>query len=174
MAAYYAYSQINQIISRLAGKAFGNSLSEKLRPQMVQKQSRISFALLENPETLDLISRVSDNTEGQVMAIFNSGIRLVRLGVQVFGVILLLATHIWWIIPWFVISTIPIILTSRRAGRKILEMYRSVSKLTRRQYYLSNILVGRETAAERTLFGYADDINRILAQGQRLSDGAVP
>jgi hypothetical protein len=58
IAAYYAYSQIGQIIIRLADKSLFNALNENVRPQLIQKQSRTSFALLENPETLDLISRV--------------------------------------------------------------------------------------------------------------------
>ncbi|MCL2286429.1 MAG: ABC transporter ATP-binding protein/permease [Firmicutes bacterium] len=159
MAAYYAYIQVSQIIVRLADKSLENSLRENLRPQLVQKQARTSFPLLENPETLDLISRVCDNAEGQVMAIFNSGTKVARLGIQIFGVLFLLVTHIWWIVPMFVLSTIPIVFIARKGGRKIFEMFRVSTKLTRRHYYLSDILVGREAAAERALFGYAHSIN---------------
>ena len=160
MAAYYAYMQVSQIIVRLADKSLENSLRENLRPQLVQKQARTSFPLLENPETLDLITRVCGKTEGQVMAIFNSGVNIVRLGVQTFGIMYLLAAHIWWVIPLFVLSAIPIFIISQRGGRKIYEMFRVSTKLTRKHYYLSSVLVGREAAAERALFGYADNINK--------------
>ena len=160
MAAYYAYSQASQIFARLADKSLVNALRENQRPQMIQKQAQTSFALLENPETLDLIARVCGNAEGQMMAIYNSGIKVARLIIQTFGIILLLITHVWWIIPLLILSIIPIILISKRGGRKIYEMFKVSTVLTRKHYYLSSILVGREAAAERTLFGYADDINQ--------------
>jgi len=159
MAAYYAYSQINQIIVRLADKTLSNALNENVRPQLIQKQSRTSFALLESPETLDLISRVCGNAESRIMAILGSGIGLVRLVIQVFGTLFLLAPHVWWIIPLFLLSAVLIALIARKGGKAIYAMDVITTKLTRRHYYLSNVLVGREAAAERTLFGYADNIN---------------
>jgi len=164
MAVYYAYSQASGIFTRIANKKLENALKENLRRQLLYKHSHIPFALLENPENLDLFSRVSEGTKGQtaeghMMAILGSSLNLVRIIIQVFGVSLLLAAHIWWIIPLFVISTIPIVFIARQGGRKIYEMFRISTKLTRKHYYLSSILAGRETAAERTLFGYADDIN---------------
>ncbi|MCL2420459.1 MAG: ABC transporter ATP-binding protein/permease [Defluviitaleaceae bacterium] len=159
MAGYYAYSQANQILIRIADKALENALREKLRAQIIQKHARTSFASLENPETLDLTSRVSEGTEGQMMVIYRSSINIVRIAIQAFGMALLLVTHIWWIIPLFVMSTVPILLIARRGGLKIYDMFRISTKLTRKHYYLSDVLVGRETAAERTLFGYADHIN---------------
>ena len=160
MAAYYAYLQISQIAIRLANKTLQNALGEKLRPQLVQKHARISFALLENPETLDLISRVCDKSEGQMMAIFDAGLRLAKLAVQAFGIMFLLAAHIWWIIPLFALSAFPIVFIAHKGGKAIYASDVITTKLTRRHYYLSSILVGREAAAERALFGYADDINK--------------
>ena len=159
MALYYAYSQASQIVIRLADKSLENALRENLRPQLIQKQARTSFPLLEDAETLDLISRVCGKAEGQIMAIFNSGIRIIRLGIQVIGILFLLVTHIWWIAPVFILSAIPIIFIAQRGGRKIYEMFSISTKLTRKHYYLSSVLVGREAAAERTLFGFADHIN---------------
>jgi ATP-binding cassette subfamily B protein len=160
MAAYFAYSQASQIIVRLADKTLDNALKENLRPQLIQKQARTLFALLENPETLDLISRVCGNAEKQMAAIFNAGIKVLGLAIQVFGVMALLAAHIRWIIPLFLLSAVPIVLISRRGGHKIYDIFKESTKLTRLHYYLSDILVGREAAAERTLFGYADYVNR--------------
>jgi len=68
--------------------------------------------------------------------------------------------HIWWMLPLFILSAIPITLIAHRGGRAIYARDKITIKLTRKHYYLSSILVGRETAAERTLFGYADNINR--------------
>jgi len=103
MAGYYAYSQISQIVIRIADKALENALREKLRPQLVRKQSCVSYALLESAETMDLITLVCGNTEGQMMAILNTGTNIIRLAIQAFGTLYLLATHIWWMLPLFIV-----------------------------------------------------------------------
>ena len=160
MAAYYAYSQVNQIVIRISDKTLENALKENLRPLLIQKQARTSFSFLENPETLDLISRVCGNTEKQMMSVLNSVIRIIRLGIQVFGTLSLLAVHVWWMLPLFIISAVPISLIAHKGGKVVYLKDAAITKLTRKHYYLSSMLVGRETAAERTLFGYADHINK--------------
>jgi len=159
MAAYYAYTQANHIIIRLVDKTIHNALNENIRPKLIQKQSRTSFAQLENPETLDLITRVCENAENRITAILNSSAELIRLLIQIIGILSLLALHVWWLIPLFLLSFIPIAFIAHRGGKKIYAMDVITSKLTRRHYYLSSILVGREAAAERTLFGFTDKIN---------------
>jgi len=160
MAAYYAYNQVNQMIVRLLDKKLENALKENLRPQLIQKQLRTSFALLENPETADLISRVCSDTEEQMISILRNGIDMLRLGIQAFGTLSLLAAHAWWMLPLCMLSAVPILLIAHRGGKAVYLKDAAITKLTRKQYYLSDILVGREAAAERTLFGYADCINK--------------
>jgi len=164
MAAYYAYSHVSQIIIRLADKTLSNAFNENVRPQLIQKQSRTSFAQLENPETVDLISRVCENAESRITSILNSGIELLRLVIQIIGIFSLLAIHVWWMIPLFLFSAVPIAFIARRGGKKIYAMDVVTTKLTRRHYYLSYVLVGREAAAERTLFGYSDNINEKFSE----------
>jgi ATP-binding cassette subfamily B protein len=160
MASCYAWSQVSQIIARIADKTLDNALCENLRPQLVQKHSRISFALLENPETLDLAARVCGNAEGRIAAILKSGISIIRFGIQIFGTLSLLALHVWWMLPLFVVGSMPIILIARRGGRAVYLKDAAITNLTRQFYYLSDILSGRETAAERALFGYTDSVNK--------------
>ena len=160
MAAYYAYSQVNQIIIRLADKSLFVALNENVRPQLIKKHSRTSFALLENPETLDLISRVCGKAEAYIMAVFNNSVRTTRIVLQIVGILSLLAIHVWWTLPLFFISAVPILVIARKGGKAIYLKDAAITKMTRRQYYLSNVLIGRETAAERTLFGYADYVNK--------------
>ena len=160
MAAYYAYSQVNHVVIQIADKMLENKLRENVRPQLIKKHSRISFALLENPETLDLITRVCGKTESQLASILNSFISLLQLVIQIFGTLFLLVLHVWWMLPLFIASTIPIAFIAYKGGKSVYLKDAAITNLTRRHYYLSSVLAGRETAAERTLFGYADDINR--------------
>jgi ATP-binding cassette subfamily B protein len=160
MTLYYAFTQVSQIVARIVDKALENGLRENLRPQLIQKQANTAYTFLEDAEMMDLIILVCGRAEGQMMAILNTGSMTVRLAIQVFGTLFLLATHIWWMLPFFILSIVPIALIAHRGGRAIYASDKVTTKLTRRHYYISSILVGRETAAERTLFGYADKINR--------------
>ena len=160
MAAYYAYSQASQIVVRMGNKTLENSLREKLRPRLVEKHARVSYPFLEEPETLDLIARVCDGAERNMTAVLDTGIGIVRLSVEVIGTLALLAAHVWWMIPLFVLAAVPIARIARRGGKAIYASNAVTTKLTRRHYYLSSVLVDRETAAERTLFGYGGHINK--------------
>jgi len=160
MAGCYAYSEASQIVIRLADKSLENALRGNVRPLLVQKQARTDFALLEDPDTSDLISRVCDNSEKNIAAILNTGIGIVKLFIQVSGTMAILAAYAWWFIPLFVASAVPIALIARKGGKAIYASDAVTTVLTRRHYYLSSILVGRETAAERALFGYTAEINR--------------
>jgi len=136
MAVYYAYSQISQIIIRIADKVLENALREQLRPKLVQKQASISYALLENSETMDLITLVCGNAEEKMATILNTGLRIIRLGTQAIGTLSLLAANIWWMIPLFILSIIPITIIALKGGKAIYASDVITTKLTRRHYYL--------------------------------------
>lgn len=173
MAAYYAYSQFAPVIARLADRSLTNALSENLRPQLVEKHARTDFALLEDPETLDLIERVLGGVEARMVAIFDSAIRIVKTGIEIAGTLSLLAAHVWWMLPLFLLSAVPISIIAHRGGKAIYESDVVTTKLTRRHYYLSGILTGREAAAERTLFGYTDEINKKFSSAHLMRSNMV-
>lgn len=160
IAACYACSQIGHVFSRLADKSLENALRMEIRPKIIKKHARIQFPLLENAETSDLITLVCDNAEARIAAALNNGIGIIRLAIQASGTLSLLAAHLWWALPAFIIGAAPIVLIARKGGKSIYESDAVTIKLTRKHYYLSGILTGRDTAAERTLFGYTDYINR--------------
>jgi len=163
IAVFYAFSQASRIILRLADKKLEININENIRPMMIGKLTRTSYAHLETPGSQDLISRVS-SAEAQFAGIFNGGLEILRIMIQATGVSFFLAAHIPWIIPIFMVCSVLIIVIANRGGRKIYEIFRVSSVLTRTHYYLSGILTGREAAAERALFGYADYINKKFSE----------
>ena len=163
IAAYYAYTQYNQIVVRLADKSVKIALSENLRPQLIRKQTRIIYGMLENHETRDLISRVCDKMTERMTSILNAGMAAVRLCIQVAGILSFLASFVWWMVPLFAAGAIPVAIVARRGGKAIYASDAVTTKLTRRHYYLSDMLTSRDSAAERTLFGYTDYINKMFS-----------
>lgn len=160
MGAFYAYRQISPIIIRLANASLENALRANLRPQLVHKQARISYALLEEAQTSDLITFVCSHVENKIISILNNSMGVFRTVVQVLGTLLLLAAYIGWILPLFMLCAVLMAFIAYKGGQAIYASDKITTKLTRTHYYLSSILINRETAAERTLFGYADHINR--------------
>ena len=53
------------------------------------------------------------------------------------------------------------------------EANREVSKYRRRFEYLGEVLTGRESVEERTLFGYTDGINKKREEQYEIKDGGT-
>ncbi len=159
MALGYAYAQVGQVLVRLTDESLACVLREKLRPELVRKEARIPYVLLEDPATLDLAANVRENAETRLRATLDDAIRIIRLAIQVIGTLSLLIARLWWMLPLYVLAAAFTGLVARRGGQVIYQMEVISIPLTRMLYYLSGVLTGRETAAERTLFGYTDHVN---------------
>ncbi len=163
MALGYGYAQLSPVLVRLADEALACALRENLRPELVRKQSRVPYALLENPETLDLAANVCENAETRFRAMLDDAIQIVRLAIQGLGTLSLIVVRLWWMLPLYALAALAIGLIARRGGRMIYKMDAVSVPLTRMLYYLSEVLTGRETAAERALFGYSEHVNGMFS-----------
>lgn len=156
----YLYTELSQVFQRLASKGIEFNLRLKLRPLMIKKQASIDFALIEEANTLDLISFVTEQTESRFIGILNDFSQALRLLIQTVGVMIILGSYVWWLPLAFIFGSVPLVIISYRGGAAVVDKDREVTVLTRMMYYLSDVLSGREAAAERTLFGFSRGVNK--------------
>jgi ATP-binding cassette subfamily B protein len=156
----YVYTQFSPVLQRLSIKNLEMQLRNKLRPLLVKKQASLDFELTENPETLDLIAFVSGNMEARIIGILNDFTTTLQLYIQIAGILAILVSYVWWLLPVFVFGAIPLVVISYRGGTALVEKDKEITIITRMMYYLSDVLSGRETAAERILFGFSEGVNK--------------
>lgn len=146
-------------------------LRRGFRVDLTEKRARLAYRYVEDPDTMDLIRRLEMGPRGEaepmpergpVKQAFDDVIDAAGLIVRVIGIGVVLARIGWWIIPAVVVVMAPLILMGVRGGRRLYRLERRWSVLRRRAEYLAgSVLQGRDSAGERTLFGYSKYVNEL-------------
>lgn len=154
------YSWVSEELVKLINVKLEMKLREKFRVTITEKRAKLKYKHVENKDTWDLISRVSKEPEIQCKNAYNNFLELIALFIRVIGLLVVLVVYVWW--AALIISGIlfSLFMVSLRSGEDMYEANREVSKYRRRFEYLGEVLTGRESVEERTLFGYTDEINK--------------
>ncbi len=154
LAGLTAFGWLRSALHNLADLRLVLALRARYRTALTEKRTRLEYALLEQPETWDLIQRVAANPEGgRLKGTFYHLVDLAAFVVKVVGLMALLASAVWWA-PLLVLAVGGLALvTGVRSGKALYQAERQVAEHDRRLDYLSGVLLGRDAAAERTLFG---------------------
>ena len=136
------------------------SLQQKLLPATVRIHASMDYKHIENAATQELISRVTRDPVKSVTDGFGSLLQLSNIFIGVAAVLILIVTNIWWAALVIVAFSAPMFWLSVRAGKKNYQAGRDAEKFKRRYEYLGEVLSGRDSVDERTLFGYGGEINR--------------
>ncbi|WP_349674673.1 ABC transporter ATP-binding protein [Lacrimispora sp.] len=126
---------------------------------LTEKRSRLSYYLVENEESWNLINRVSKQPERQITMMLQRSYNLILYVIRIFGVLYIVFTQVWWIGILTAVLCIPLIILSLKTGEKNYNAKKLVADHERRYQYLANVLSGREAVNERTLFGYSEKLN---------------
>lgn len=151
---------INSVI-QLTTSRINLDLQRKLKPAILEIHAALDFKHIENSESWELISRVSRDPVGSVIAGFDGFMRILEVVLGIINVMVLIITQVWW--AAFVITgfSAPMLWLSMRAGKKNYQSGRDAEKFNRRYEYFGEILTERDNVDERTLFGYGDEINKL-------------
>ncbi|MCU0489065.1 MAG: ABC transporter ATP-binding protein/permease [Anaerolineales bacterium] len=154
LAGFTAFGWLRSALHNLADLRLTLALRARYRTALTAKRTRLEYALLEQSETWDLIQRVAANPEGgRLKATYYHLVDLAAFVFKVVGLLALLASAVWWA-PLVVFAVGGFALVIGVVGGKALyQAERLVAEHDRRLDYLSGVLLGREAAAERTLFG---------------------
>ncbi len=157
LAGLTAFGWLRSALHNLADLRLTLALRARYRTALTAKRTRLEYALLEQPDTWDLIQRVAANPEGgRLKATYYHLVDLAAFVLKVVGLLALLASVVWWApLVVFAVSGFALII-GVRGGKALYQAERQVAEHDRRLDYLSGVLLGREAAAERTLFGSSD------------------
>lgn len=135
-----------------------------LTPQMLEKQANLKYRHIENPDTADLIERVCPKFADNVWNMYIQILNVVNLVIYVASILISLAMQIWWLSLSMLLSVMPILYISTKAGERGYNADRELSKTERRMNYLSGIMKSHSTVEERSIYGYTDYLNGQYAE----------
>lgn len=148
-------------IAKLAASRVSVNLKRSLEPAIVKLLASLNYKHIESEKSWELISRVSRDPVKSITDGVDAFIQFVQIIVSITSVFVLIVSQVWWAALIIFIFSVPMFLLSMRAGKKNYQAERDAEKFNRRTEYLGEVLTGRESVEERTLFGYSDEINRI-------------
>lgn len=153
------YSWVSEQLIKFIEVKLELKLREKFRVIITEKRAKLKYKHVENKDTWDLISRVSKEPELQCKNAYNEILALGAMIIRITGLLLVIFTQVWWAAVVILGISVPLFILALKNGADIYEANREVSKYKRRVEYLGEVLTGRESVEERTLFGYTEEIN---------------
>ncbi|MCL2159772.1 MAG: ABC transporter ATP-binding protein/permease, partial [Oscillospiraceae bacterium] len=159
LAAIMAYNAtINTLMNFIECKR-SIHFRKKLMPEMLEKQAKLEYRHIEDPETADLIERVCPKFYAHVWDMYSQVLGAVSLVIYITGVLAALFWQVWWLSVCMLVSLVPVFFVSMKTGRQSYDASRELSKTERRMNYLSDVQKSREAVEERSIYGYTGNLN---------------
>ena len=153
------FTTIGSVVQLISARISLN-IQRKLKPAIVEINAALDYKHIENADSWELISRVSQDPVKSVMEGFSAIMQFLQIIVCIASVLILIVTQVWWAALIIIAFSTPMFWLSMRAGKKNYQAKRDAEKFNRRVEYLGEVMTGREAIDERTLFGYGNKINK--------------
>ena len=159
VAGVIAYDWVIQNVTHFAWVRQRVKVIEKWLPALNQKKARLEYRHIENPETWDLLRRVSEDSIDKVIYGYVAIHFFVETVARLGGILVVFITQVWWAAIVIVLLSVPLFIITMKNGRSNYAARKSVQSNMRKADYYSEVLTGRETAEERSLFRFTAKLN---------------
>ncbi|WP_346914340.1 ABC transporter ATP-binding protein [Clostridium sp.] len=153
------YSSLSPLLMEYLNTKLENSLRENFFVSLIGRVASLKYEYFEDDLSLDLISRVSRQPETQCVKSYGQVLGAFSLILKIIGIMGVLLFKVAWAALAIAFIAIPTFRIAIRGGKENYEANRESEKHIRKAGYLSEILIGRNAAKERTLFNYSNKIN---------------
>lgn len=158
------YSWLGREAVNLSKVHLKAALQRYCEERLLEKRAKLQYLYIEDKQLLEKIERVSTQTEQQFLEGYENVLGLVSIAIQLMGIFALLIVWAWWVALAILVVCAPMFWLAIRSGKATYQANAKVTSLTKRANYLSHVLSSRETAEERTLFGYTHFLNEQYKQ----------
>lgn len=160
LIALMAYTGLSGVINNHSNRQLDMRLRTYFRVSLIEKRAKLSYEHMENNDTLEIINRVCDDSTGNIMTGFSNCLQVCMLIIQVSSLLIYIMLHVWWAGLAVLVFALPLFFLALRLGKKNYDAYVEAEKYERRANYFQNVLLDRESADERNLFGYGKKVNK--------------
>ncbi len=160
MLLMVSWKRVSYNIGRLFTNHFVIMGNRQVLREFTKKRNRLEYYLLEDPATEELTNRVVNKLERNLEELLQRFVNFFVIYIpRIIGVLLIIAAHVWWLAIVVMVMAVPLVFISLRGGQKIYRANEEAAVYERRHKYLFDVLTGRETTEERSLFGYSGPVN---------------
>ncbi len=147
-------------ISHFAMCTISQNLQQAYRPMIVAKAAALKYECIEDGKKWDIISRICENPVRRIELILDGLVYLVQLVVGVIGVLVLIASHVWWAAVVIGVLFVPVVYISLHIGSKNYQEQAQHERQKRRFFNLRSMCLEREYSEERALFGFGEEVSK--------------
>lgn len=155
-----AYQWFSQQIEKFARVKLENKLRCKFRCDIVENVASLKYKNIESEESWDLITRVLKGVETKCTEAYIDTLDMLSMIIRALGLLAVIFIQVWWSAIFIVSISIPVFFIGLKGGKVTYEAIREVAKYNRKEYYLDEVLTGREAVDERSIFRYAESVNQ--------------
>ena len=155
-----AYNQLGNKVAAVIWLKIELELKQRLSLSIIEKYASLKYSYIENPEVLNRIKWVSDETEVKICKSVRNILESLLLGMRVATVILLIFSKSPMTAVLISAVIIPLIYLAVKVGNIIYKKDVKVAEEKRKYDYYNNVLGSRECADERNLFQYSGFMTR--------------
>lgn len=163
LAIMFANSVLGSLPS-LIGARIRFAVERKFVPAVLGVRAQLAYKYIEDSRTWELVERVSDELTETLQGGISAYGTIIRSVVAIISVLGLIVVYVWWAVPIIILFSVPLFWIAIVAGQKNYDAEVQTHKYERRYGYYTDILTSREAVEERTLFGYAADVNRRFSE----------
>lgn len=154
-----ALSRVYDAVVLLINCKIENALRINFRNAIVHKRAKMQYTYIENPNTWNLILRVSNEPEQHIMQGLSSVTGIAGIIITSIGILSILVFNVWWAAIAILIIMIPMVIIAIKSGTSQYELDRELTDTTRKYEYFSNLLISRESVNERSVFSFHKQLN---------------
>ena len=160
LLAVVAYNWFSEQIQNLITARLRLQTRKVLLPAFTERRAQLKYALIEDSEAYNLISRVADAPDRVYPDIFANIMSFVSIMISILSVGMVFLFQVWWISFLFVPSFIWILYLSFKGGGELYQKQRETSQAHRKANHLQSLLDQRHSADERVLFQFGEPVNK--------------
>ena len=127
--------------------------------EMTKKRSKLRYSLVEDNKAWELCQRVGKEMVVNVSDILPRVCDFLMSMIRIFGVLFIILAENPILGGIMVLIMIPLVSLSVKSGKHIYTAFQKASEHERRGEYLQNVLTGRDSMDERSLFAYTEYVN---------------
>lgn len=154
------FSWISSTLLKFIDLKLNLRMNEVMHPAVIKKRSCLAYKHIENNETWELIARIGKDPSEQMINGLHNILDIVEYVVEITSILLLIASHVWWVSIAVVEISTPLFVLAFKSGKIDYEAFTDAEKYRRKADYLKEVLSSRENIEERALFGYTEAINK--------------
>ncbi len=154
-----AYSYLNEHLINFVNLKLRMRITTIYKKAIIEKRAKLQYQHIENNDTWDLISRTCGDPVERLIEGFVNLLNISNIVIRVVSILFILMTQVLWAGVVIIAISVPLFFLSIKAGKDAYEASKEAEKHKRRASYLNNVLLGRDSVEERTLFNYTDGVS---------------